>query len=57
MSLTFELCACMCVYEGLGHGIGGLGEYFKLDYVELLSMKEDVLQRRRGNTATMSIFT
>lgn len=34
-----------------------LGEYFKLDYVELFSMKEDVWAGKGENTATMSIFT
>lgn len=40
MSVCVSARACVC--EGLDHDSCLFGEYFKLDYVELLSMKEDV---------------
>lgn len=56
MSVCVSARACVC--EGLDHDSCLFGEYFKLDYVELLSMKEDVWAGKGGgNTATMSIFT
>lgn len=41
MRACLRVCVHVCM-RGLAMEAVGLGEYFKLDYVELFSMKEDV---------------